>query len=216
MNNDTELVFILDKSGSMAGKEGDTIGGFNALLTKQKAENGLAYVTTVLFDDKLELLHDRLDVRFVQPISEKEYYVGASTALLDAIGHTIFRIEANMRESQMMGKKANVIVVIVTDGYENASRRYSVMEIRKLVEQHKEMGWEFIFLGANIDAIGTAAHIGIAADRASNFYTDPQGINANYNSVSAAMSMLRKEGKVDETWKKELSKDEAARKKKER
>lgn len=213
MNHHTELVFILDKSGSMAGKESDTIGGFNALLKKQKAEEGLAYVTTVLFDNRFELLHDRLDVRFVQPISEKEYRVGASTALLDAVGYTIYKTEEKMRASLPAGEKANVIVVIITDGYENASRRYSCAEIRRLIEQRKEMGWEFIFLGANIDAIGAAADIGIDASRASNFYADQAGINANFVSVSSAMSMMREQGKVSEDWKKELDEDEARRKK---
>lgn len=213
MNHHTELVFILDKSGSMAGKESDTIGGFNALLKKQKAEEGLAYVTTVLFDNRFELLHDRLDVRFVQPISEKEYRVGASTALLDAVGYTIYKTEEKMRASLPAGEKANVIVVIITDGYENASRRYSYAEIRRLIEQRKEMGWEFIFLGANIDAIGAAADIGIDASRASNFYADQAGINANFVSVSSAMSMMREQGKVSEDWKKELDEDEARRKK---
>ena len=213
MNHHTELVFILDKSGSMAGKESDTIGGFNALLKKQKAEEGLAYVTTVLFDNRFELLHDRLDVRFVQPISEKEYRVGASTALLDAVGYTIYKTEEKMRASLPAGEKANVIVVIITDGYENASRRYSYAEIRRLIEQRKEMGWEFIFLGANIDAIGAAADIGIDASRASNFYADQAGINANFVSVSSAMSMMREQGKVSEDWKKELDEDKARRKK---
>lgn len=213
MNHHTELVFILDKSGSMAGKESDTIGGFNALLKKQKAEEGLAYVTTVLFDNRFELLHDRLDVRFVQPISEKEYRVGASTALLDAVGYTIYKTEEKMRASLPAGEKANVIVVIITDGYENASRRYSHAEIRRLIEQRKEMGWEFIFLGANIDAIGAAADIGIDASRASNFYADQAGINANFVSVSSAMSMMREQGKVSEDWKKELDEDKARRKK---
>lgn len=213
MNHHTELVFILDKSGSMAGKESDTIGGFNALLKKQKAEEGLAFVTTVLFDNRFELLHDRLDVRFVQPISEKEYRVGASTALLDAVGYTIYKTEEKMRASLPAGEKANVIVVIITDGYENASRRYSYAEIRRLIEQRKEMGWEFIFLGANIDAIGAAADIGIDASRASNFYADQAGINANFVSVSSAMSMMREQGKVSEDWKKELDEDEARRKK---
>lgn len=213
MNHHTELVFILDKSGSMAGKESDTIGGFNALLKKQKAEEGLAYVTTVLFDNRFELLHDRLDVRFVQPISEKEYRVGASTALLDAVGYTVYKTEEKMRASLPVGEKANVIVVIITDGYENASRRYSYAEIRRLIEQRKEMGWEFIFLGANIDAIGAAADIGIDASRASNFYADQAGINANFSSVSSAMSMMRGQGKLSEDWKKELDEDEARRKK---
>lgn len=213
MNHHTELVFILDKSGSMAGKESDTIGGFNALLKKQKAEEGLAYVTTVLFDNRFELLHDRLDVRFVQPISEKEYRVGASTALLDAVGYTIYKTEEKMRASLPVGENENVIVVIITDGYENASRRYNYAEIRRLIEQRKEMGWEFIFLGANIDAIGAAADIGIDASRASNFYADQAGINANFVSVSSAMSMMREQGKVSEDWKKELDEDEARRKK---
>ncbi len=212
MNRNTELVFILDKSGSMSGKESDTIGGFNAMLKKQKQEEGVAHVTTVLFDDRFEILHDRLDIRFVQPITEKEYYVGASTALLDAVGYTIYKIKEKMRASDYEGGSTNVIVVIVTDGYENASRRYSYPQIRELVDQHKKMGWEFIFLGANIDAIGAAADIGIGADRARNFYTDKHGIAANYMAVSSAVSMMRGSGKVAENWDEELKKDQESRK----
>ena len=212
MNRNTELVFILDKSGSMSGKEGDTIGGFNAMLKKQKQEEGAAHVTTVLFDDRFEILHDRLDIRFVQPITEKEYYVGASTALLDAVGYTIYKIKEKMRASDYEGESTNVIVVIVTDGYENASRRYRYPQIRELVDQHKKMGWEFIFLGANIDAIGAAADIGIGADRARNFYADKHGIAANYMAVSSAVSMMRGSGKVAENWDEELKKDQESRK----
>lgn len=212
MNRNTELVFILDKSGSMSGKESDTIGGFNAMLKKQKQEEGAAHVTTVLFDDRFEILHDWLDIRFVQPITEKEYYVGASTALLDAVGYTIYKIKEKLRASDYEGGSTNVIVVIVTDGYENASRRYRYPQIRELVDQHKKMGWEFIFLGANIDAIGAAADIGIGADRARNFYADKHGIAANYMAVSSAVSMMRGSGKVAENWDEELKKDQESRK----
>lgn len=213
MIQSTELVFILDKSGSMAGKESDTIGGFNTLLRKQKEEEGTAYVTTVLFDDRFGVLHDRLDIRFVQPITEKEYRVGASTALLDAIGHTIYKTEEKMRSTTHLDETPNVIVVIVTDGYENASRRFGYKEIRLMIEQRKEMGWEFIFLGANIDALGAARDLGIKADRAGNFHADQPGIAANYHSASEAVSMMRSFGKVEDDWKKALDEDEAKRKK---
>ena len=152
--NTTELVFILDRSGSMSGLESDTIGGYNGMLEKQKGIEGEAFVTTVLFDDQYEILHDHIDIRKVDPVSEKEYYVRGTTALLDAIGKTINKI-ANAAGSD------KVLFVITTDGMENASREYDYEQVRKMIERQKEKGWEFIFLGANIDAAKTAGKCGI-------------------------------------------------------
>ena len=163
----TELVFILDKSGSMSGLESDTIGGYNAMLIKQQKEPGEAIVTTVLFDDNYELLHDRINIKGIRPITEKEYYVGGSTALLDAIGKTIQKISNVQQHTSEEQRADKVVLVITTDGMENASREYTAALIKKMVERQKEKyGWEVIFLGANIDAISAAERVGISADRA--------------------------------------------------
>lgn len=163
----TELVFILDKSGSMSGLEKDTIGGFNSMLAKQKAIDGECFITTVLFDNDYVLLHDRIDIRAVNVITEKEYQVGGSTALLDAIGKTIHKINNAQKNTADSYRAEKVLFVIITDGEENASCEYSADKIRNLIEQQKkEYGWEFIFLGANVDAVQTAKSFGIDADRA--------------------------------------------------
>jgi len=162
----TELVFILDKSGSMAGLETDTIGGFNTLLAKQKQEKGEAMITTVLFDNNYEILHDRADIRQVNPITEKEYFVEGSTALLDALGRTINRAGKAISEMRETDRPGKVMVVIITDGYENASREFKVSQIKHMIEhQQTKYAWEFIFLGANIDAVAAAAQVGIRPDR---------------------------------------------------
>jgi uncharacterized protein YegL len=205
--NITELVFILDRSGSMAGLESDTIGGFNAMLKKQKEEPGEVAVTTVLFDDKYELLHDRIDIRGIRPITEKEYFVRGSTALLDAIGHTISKIANVQKQTSEEHRADKVMFVITTDGMENASREYTFEKIRSMVEKQKEKyGWEFIFLGANIDAISTAASFGISADRAANFVSDSAGTNLNFKVVSEAVSAFRACSLSDD-WKEEIDKD---------
>ncbi|MDA8226514.1 MAG: VWA domain-containing protein, partial [Desulfitobacterium hafniense] len=158
--NITELVFILDKSGSMSGLESDTIGGFNAMVSKQQKEPGEAIVTTVLFDDNYELLHDRISIKGIRPITEKEYYVGGCTALLDAIGKTIQKISNVQKQTSEDQRADKVVLVITTDGMENASREYTADSIKKMIERQKEKyDWEFIFLGANIDAIATAAKV---------------------------------------------------------
>jgi len=204
----TELVFILDKSGSMSGLEDDTIGGFNSLLTKQQKEPGQAIVTTVLFDDKYELLHDRISISGIRPITGKEYFVGGSTALLDAIGKTIAKIGNAQKYTGENQRAAKVMFIITTDGMENASREYTSGKVRQLIERQKEKyGWEFLFLGANIDAVSTAAEFGIDADRAVNYVADAQGTNLNYQAVSRAVSEIRTSNTLNRNWKTSIDED---------
>lgn len=206
--NITELVFILDKSGSMSGLESDTIGGYNALLKKQQEEPGEALVTTVLFDDNYELLHDRTNIQGIRPISEKDYFVGGCTALLDAIGKTIHKIGNAQKHTAKEHRAAKVMFVITTDGQENASREYTFEKVRAMIERQKEKyGWEFVFLGANIDAISTAARFGISADRAANYHADSEGTRLNYEAVSHVVSELRASRPITDSWKVEIDKD---------
>lgn len=204
----TELVFILDKSGSMSGLEEDTIGGFNAMLARQQKEPGEAVVTTVLFDDNYELLHDRINIAGIKPITEKEYYVGGSTALLDAIGKTIYKIGNAQKFTGEEQRASKVLFVITTDGMENASREYSYERIKLLIERQKaKYNWEFIFLGANIDAVSTAAKFGIHADRAASYHADSQGLDLNYQALSFAVSEFRTCSSIDENWKAGIDED---------
>ncbi len=206
--NLTELVFILDKSGSMSGLESDTIGGYNALLKKQKEEPGEAIITTVLFDDNYELLHDRINVKGISPMTEKEYFVSGCTALLDAIGKTINKIGNVQRNTNEQERADKVMFVITTDGMENASIEYNYEKVKKMVERQKEKyGWEFIFIGANIDAISTAAKFGISSDRAANYNADGQGTKLNYDVVSHAASELRASRPITNSWKAEIEND---------
>ncbi|MBK5241461.1 hypothetical protein [Clostridium sp.] len=206
--NLTELVFILDRSGSMSGLESDTIGGYNALLKKQKEEPGEAIVTTVLFDDNYELLHDRINVKGIRPITEKEYFVCGCTALLDAIGKTINKIVNVQRNTNEEERTNKVMFVITTDGMENASNEYNYEKIKKMVEwQKKKYGWEFIFIGANIDAIATATKFGISSDRAANYNADGEGTRLNYEAVSNVVSELRASRPITESWKAEIEDD---------
>ncbi len=206
--NLTELVFILDRSGSMSGLETDTIGGFNSMLEKQKKESGEAFVTTVLFDDKYELLHDRYDIKGVNLLTEKEYYVRGSTALLDAIGITINNIGKALSDAKEEDRPGKVLFVIITDGMENSSREFSYEKVKKMVEHQKsKYAWDFIFLGANIDAIKTANSFGISADMATNFVSDSAGTQLNYKIVSEVVSSFRKGKNVDKSWKDEIEKD---------
>lgn len=210
--NLTELVFILDRSGSMSGLETDTIGGFNSMLEKQKKESGEAFVTTVLFDDKYELLHDRKDIKGINAITDEEYYVRGSTALLDAMGITINNIGKALSDTNEEEKPAKVLFVIITDGMENSSREFSYEKIKEMVEHQKcKYAWDFIFLGANIDAIMTAGSFGISADMAANFVSDSAGTKLNYKVVSEAVSSFRKCKKVDSSWKNEIEKDHKKR-----
>lgn len=180
-----ELVFILDRSGSMSGLESDTIGGYNAMMDKQRESGGEITVSTVLFDDRYELLHDRIAIDKLKPMSEKEYFTRGSTALIDAIGKTIKRIENAQNHTAKKHKADTVIFVITTDGLENASREFRAEDVKKMVEKKREKnGWEFIFLGANIDAVGTAKSYGFAASRAANFVADSAGVACSMDAVS--------------------------------
>lgn len=190
--NLTELVFILDQSGSMYGLEQDTIGGFNSMLTKQKSLDGECRITTVLFDHQYTLFHDRIDIQAVSPMSEKDYFVGGSTALLDAIGTTIDKLIRVQRHTAESYRAQKVIFVIITDGEENSSRKYSYDQVKAKIEHEKEAyGWEFIFLGANMDAVKTASQFGIHADRAAEYVPDAVGTTLNFEMMSNAVSEFR-------------------------
>jgi uncharacterized protein YegL len=204
----TELVFILDKSGSMGGLEGDTIGGYNSMLDKQKSVEGECRVTTVLFDNSYALLHDRIDINAVSAMTEREYYVGGSTALLDAIGKTIHKI-GNVQEHTADAYRAEkVMFVIITDGEENASREYSAERVKRMIEKQKDRhGWEFIFLGANIDAVETAGRLGIRANRAQNFHSDSDGIEVSFRVMSEAVACCREFNSIDDGWNDEIESD---------
>ncbi|MEH7225636.1 hypothetical protein V7112_17645 [Bacillus sp. JJ1566] len=209
----TELVFILDKSGSMAGLEADTIGGYNSMLKKQKKAEGEAYVTTVLFNHHYELLHDRINVKGISPITEEDYEVCGTTALLDAIGFTIQKINNVQKHTSKDERAEKVLFVITTDGMENASREFTSEKIKKMVQHQKEKyGWEFMFLGANIDAVSTAAEFGIDEDFAVDYHADEQGTQLNYQMVSEAVINMRSGKKIDRNWKKEIERDYNQRK----
>jgi len=209
----TEIVFILDRSGSMQGLEEDTIGGFNSLLLRQKQEGGAARVTTVLFDDEIETLHDRIDVRAVSPITARDYHVRGCTALLDAIGSTIDRIAQVQKHTLAPCRADNVLFVITTDGYENASRRYSREQVRRMIERQKERyGWEFLFLGAGIDAIAQARSFGIDESRAVSSHADSKATRLNYDTLSDAVSSVRACRALDTEWKAPIERDYASRK----
>ena len=209
----TELVFILDRSGSMSGLETDTIGGYNAMLEKQKKGPGEAVMTTVLFDDGYELLHDRMNLRSVQPLTDNEYFVRGTTALLDAVGKTILTINNVQKCTAQEERAENVLFVITTDGMENASREFSYEQVRNLIEQQKRNdGWEFLFLGANIDAIATANRFGIKKDRAANYHADSDGTQLNYDVISETISSLREHSKIEDNWKERIESDFQMRK----
>ncbi len=209
--NLTELVFILDRSGSMGGLESDTIGGFNGMIEKQKKQKGEANVTTVLFDDKYELLHDRFPIAAVKPLTGRDYYVRGCTALLDAVGKTIQKMASIQRNLPEEMRAEKVIFVITTDGLENASREYGYTQIRQMIEREKEKyGWEFLFLGANMDAVAEARRFGINADRAVTFENDSEGVAMNYRLVEQTIGCMRAASSmasVDGSWKKEIEED---------
>lgn len=203
---DVELVFILDRSGSMGGLESDTIGGYNSMLSKQKKEKtGKVSVTTVLFDDQYELLYNQVPIEKVSPMTEEEYYVRGSTALLDAIGKTVMQVKANQDKKEIKDK---VLFVIITDGMENASREYRADQIKKLIEERKEKdNWEFLFLGANIDAIGAAKDIGIDSSRAVRFKSDKKGTAKNYEVLNEAIKEIRGGYQLNDSWKNGIEED---------
>ncbi|MBE5785878.1 MAG: VWA domain-containing protein [Clostridiales bacterium] len=215
--NITELVFILDRSGSMAGLEDDTIGGYNTMLQKQRELPGEVRVTTVLFDNYVEVLHDRIDLRAVSPITEKEYYVRGSTALLDAIGSTVSKIGNVQKHTAPEYRADKVLFVIITDGMENASREYDYDTVKHMVErQKKRYGWEFLFLGANMDAAKTASRFGIGRDRAQCYHADREGTRLNYAVTAKTVLSFRETGAVPEDWNGEIGRDYAARRRENR
>ena len=210
--NLTEIVFILDRSGSMSGLEQDTIGGFNSLIEKQKKEDGEAYISTVLFDHISEVLHDRVDLKKIKPMTEDEYYVRGSTALLDAVGGAINHIGNVHKYARKEDVPEKTIFVIMTDGYENASRRYDYDEIRRMVtRQKKKYGWEFMFLGANIDVISEARKFGVDEEMAVEYHSDKKGTAVSYDAICGAVSNCRTYGAVPPTWKANIENDRKSR-----
>ena len=211
--NLTEMVFILDKSGSMAGLEADTIGGFNAMIERQKQADGEALVSTVLFSTQSTVIHDRVDLRKIEPLTKHQYFVGGCTALIDAIGGAIHHIGNVHKYAREEDRPEHTVFVITTDGMENASRTYTSDEVKAMVQRQKEKyGWEFLFLGANIDAVETAAHYGIGEDRAVTFHNDSVGQALNYAEVSAAVSQVRSNAPLRRDWKKRIEDDYRTRK----
>lgn len=206
--NFTELVLILDKSGSMSGLENDTIGGFNSMLEKQKTVDGECRITTVLFDNTYTLLHDRIDIQAVSPMTNAEYSVGGSTALLDAIGLTINKLVSVQKNTSEDYRADKVMFVIITDGEENSSRKYSVDKVRSMSEhEKKKYGWEFIFLGANIDAVQTAQRFGIGADRAVDYVPDAKGTQLNFEAMAKTVACYRMTGAVPDEPMEAIRKD---------
>lgn len=195
-NKKTEITFILDRSGSMSGLESDTIGGYNSLLEKQKDLEGECKITTVLFDDKIEVIYDRIDIKNIKNLTENEYYVRGMTALIDAIGYSINK-QINVHKA---GEKSeNVMFVIITDGYENSSKEFTSQKVKEMIEYQKEKyNWEFVFLGANIDSVETAKHYGIGADRAMDYKADSEGVSLNYEVMSDNLKNYRTEGKLQD------------------
>ena len=211
--NLTEIVFILDRSGSMSGLEADTIGGFNSMIEKQKKAEGEALITTVLFDNTSEVIHDRVDVQSIKPMTDADYTVRGCTALLDAIGGAIHHIGNVHKYARAEDVPEHTLFVITTDGMENASRHYNAERVKQMIERQKaRYGWEFLFLGANIDAVETARHFGIGADRAVNYHSDSEGTQLNYEVVSEAICAVRCNAPLGADWKKRIDEDYNARK----
>ena len=210
--NLTEMVFILDKSGSMAGLEADTIGGFNGMIERQKQAEGEALVSTVLFSDESTVIHDRVDLQKVGPMTDRQYRVGGCTALIDAIGGAIRHIANVHKYAREEDRPAHTVFVITTDGMENASRRYTSDAVKAMVKEEKEKyGWEFLFLGANIDAVETAGRFGIAEDRAVTFLNDARGQALNYRAVADAVCRVRACAPLGADWKRSIEADFEAR-----
>ena len=212
-NNITELVFIIDRSGSMSGLEKDTIGGFNSMIEKQRKEEGECYVSTVLFDHETKVLHDRVRLSEVRPMTEEDYTVRGTTALIDALGGAIHHIGNIHKYARPEDVPAHTMFVITTDGMENASRRYTSDQVKQKIERQKEKyGWEFIFVAANIDAVETAKSFGISEDRAVNYHADKQGTACVYNAVSDAVCAVRACAPLRASWKDEIDRDYKKRK----
>ncbi len=210
--NLTEIVFILDRSGSMAGLEDDTIGGFNSVIRKQQDEEGEAYVSTVLFDHDTEVIHDRVNIRNIRPMSKEDYYVRGCTALLDAVGKSIRHIGNVHKYAREEDRPEKTVFVITTDGMENASREYSYDRVRGMIEHQKETyGWEFLFLGANIDAAKEAARFGITEDHAANYHADREGTAVIYEAMSEAVCSVRACKPMTADWKRRVDEDYKSR-----
>ncbi len=205
--NKTELIFILDRSGSMGGLESDTIGGFNATISDQKKIDGETRVTTILFDNFFEVLHDRINLQDLEPLTEKEYFVRGSTALYDAVALGIRKIANVQKRVKPEGRADKVIMVITTDGYENSSRETNAATLHKMIDDCKKDGWEFLFLGADIDAQAAADSIGIESHRAANFVKDAQGVRVQYDSLNVAISAMRSGAPLPKDWKNKLDED---------
>ena len=214
-NNITELVFILDRSGSMSGLEADTIGGFNSLIEKQKKQDGECFVSTILFDNDSEVLHDRVRLAEVPPMTDRDYTVRGCTALLDAIGGAIRHIANIHKYARPEDVPEHTVFVITTDGMENASHRYDADRVKRMIEHEKEKyGWEFLFLAANIDAVTTAKRFGIAESRAVNYHADRQGTEIIYDTVSEAVCSVRAARPLGASWSARIDADYNGRKKK--
>ena len=215
-NNITEIVFILDRSGSMSGFEADTIGGFNSMIEKQKEKEGKVYVSTVLFDNYSEVLHDRVEISEIEPMTRNDYEVRGCTALLDAIGGAIHHIGNIHKYARPEDVPEHTIFIITTDGMENASHRYDSRTVKAQIERQREkFGWEFIFLAANIDAVETAENIGIRRERAANYRQDAKGIKLTYETINEAVVTLRDGGDLDNAcWRKKIDKENKGGKKK--
>ena len=207
------MVFILDRSGSMAGLESDTIGGFNAMVDKQRKEEGSALLSAVLFSDHSTVIYDRTDINDVVPMTEEQYSVGGTTALLDAIGQAVHHIKNVHKYAREEDRPEKTVFVITTDGMENASREYTYDKVSLMVAEQQEQGWEFLFLGANMDAISTARSFGIRGDRAVTYEADAAGTRLNFDVVSNAIGSIRRKEKLDSSWKEEIERDHAKRKK---
>ena len=206
-NNITELVFILDRSGSMNGLEEDTIGGFNSLVEKQRNIEGKCFVTTVWFDGEVETLHDRIELNEIPLMTKKDYYVRGCTALIDAIGKTIDHISTIHKYAREEDIPEKTLFVIITDGLENASHHYCAESVRKTIKSKEKKGWEFLFIGANIDAVSTARTYGISEDNAVDYIADKKGSRVVYDSVCAAVGSVRSKGKMNGSWKCAINED---------
>ncbi|MBO5244478.1 MAG: VWA domain-containing protein [Selenomonadales bacterium] len=211
----TEVVFILDRSGSMHGLESDTIGGFNSMLAEQKNGEGRVLVSTVLFDDESKVLHDRQSIDAIAPMNDKDYQVRGCTALLDAIGGAIHHIGNVHKYAREEDRPNKTLFVIITDGMENSSTRYSRDKVKHMIERQREKyGWEFMFLGANIDAIAEAGRYGIREEMAANYICDERGTALNYSAVGVALGSMRANRPLTKEWKSEIDQDYMERKRK--
>ncbi len=200
----TEMVFILDRSGSMAGLEDDTIGGFNAMVRKQQKEEGKAFLSAVLFSDRSTVIYDRVDIEKVEPMNDRQYQVGGCTALLDAVGEAIRHIRNVHKYAREEDRPAKTVFVITTDGMENASREYDHKKVSGMIREQQEKGWEFLFLGANIDAVAAARDLGIREDMAVEYEADSEGTELNFEVVSGAIGSLRRREVLDASWKADI------------